>query len=71
MTVDLHVSNESTKPIAWHMPNLQGELVDLHRSENFAKLDFCQVYRQIPLHKDSQDFQSFIKLDKYTHRRVY
>jgi hypothetical protein len=41
------------------MPNLQDELHDLHGSEVFATLDFCQGYWQIPLHKDSQDWQSF------------
>jgi hypothetical protein len=30
MTVDLRVSNASTKPTAWHMPKLQDELHDLH-----------------------------------------
>jgi hypothetical protein len=37
------------------MRNLQDELHDLHGSEVFATLDFCQGYWQIPLHKDSQD----------------
>jgi hypothetical protein len=60
MTVDLRVPNASTKPTAWPMPNLQGDLHDLHGSEEFATLDFCQGYWQIPLHKDSQDCQSFI-----------
>jgi Reverse transcriptase (RNA-dependent DNA polymerase) len=35
----------------------------LHGSEVFATLDFCQGYWQIPLHKYSQDFQSFITPD--------
>jgi hypothetical protein len=51
--VDLHVSIASTKPTAWFMSNLQDELHDLHGSEVFATLDFCQGYWQIPLHKDS------------------
>jgi hypothetical protein len=55
MTVDLRVPNASMKQIAWHMPNLQDELHDLHGSEVFSALDFCQGYWQIPLHKDSQD----------------
>jgi Reverse transcriptase (RNA-dependent DNA polymerase) len=63
MTVDLRVPNASTKPTAWPMPNLQDELHDLHGSEVFATLDFCQGYWQIPLHKDSQDCQSFITPD--------
>jgi hypothetical protein len=45
------------------MPNLQGELHDLHGSEVFATLDFCQGYWQILRHKDSQDCQSFITPD--------
>jgi hypothetical protein len=52
MTVDLRVPNASTKPTAWPMPNLQDELHDLHGSEVFATLDFCQGCWQIPLHKD-------------------
>jgi hypothetical protein len=60
MTVDMCVPNASTKPTAWPMPNLQNELHDLHGSEVFPTLDFCQGYWQIPLHKDSQDCQSFI-----------
>jgi hypothetical protein len=60
MTVDLRVPNASTKPRACPMPNLQVELQDLHGSEVFATLDFCQGYWQIPLRKDSQDCQSFI-----------
>jgi Reverse transcriptase (RNA-dependent DNA polymerase) len=67
MTVDLRVPNASTKPTAWPMPNLQNELHDSHGSEVFATLDFCQGYWQIPLHKDSQDCQSFITPDgEYT-----
>jgi RNase H-like domain found in reverse transcriptase/Reverse transcriptase (RNA-dependent DNA polymerase) len=53
------------------MPNLQDELHDLHGSEVFATLDFCQGCWQIHLHKDSQDFQSFITPDGvYTPTRV-
>jgi hypothetical protein len=63
MTVDLRVPNASTKPTAWPMPYLQDELRDLHGSEVFPTLDFCQGYWQIPLHKDSQDCQSFITPD--------
>jgi RNase H-like domain found in reverse transcriptase/Reverse transcriptase (RNA-dependent DNA polymerase) len=71
MTVDLRVPNASTKPTAWPLPNLQDELHDLHGSEVFATLDFCQGYWQIPLHKDSQDCQSFITPDGvYTPTRV-
>jgi hypothetical protein len=71
MTVDLRVPNASTKPSAWPLPNLQDELLDLPGSEVFATLDFCQVYWQIPLHKDSQDRQSFITPDGvYTPTRV-
>jgi Reverse transcriptase (RNA-dependent DNA polymerase) len=60
MMIDLRVLNASTKTISWPIPNLQYELHDLHGSEVFATLDFCQDYWQIPLHKDSQDWQSFI-----------
>jgi Reverse transcriptase (RNA-dependent DNA polymerase) len=63
MTVDLRVPNASTKPTAWPMFNLQDKLHDLHGSEVFATLDFCQGYWQIPLHKDSQDCQSFTTPD--------
>jgi Reverse transcriptase (RNA-dependent DNA polymerase) len=63
MTVDLCVPNASTKPTALPMPNLQDELHDLHGSEVFATLNFCQGYWQIPLHKDSQDCQSCITPD--------
>jgi hypothetical protein len=70
MTVDLHVPNASTKPTAWPMPNLQDEH-DLHGSEVFVTLDFCQGYWQIPLHKDSQDCQSIITPDEvYTPTRI-
>jgi hypothetical protein len=71
MTVDLRVPNASTRPSEWPMPNLQDELHDLHGSEVFATLDFCQGYWQISLHKDSQDCQSFITPDGvYTPTRV-
>jgi hypothetical protein len=43
MIVDMHVQNASTKATAWPMPNLQDELHDLHGSEVFATLDFCQL----------------------------
>jgi hypothetical protein len=70
ITVYLRVPN-ATKPTAWPMPNLQDELHDLHGSKVFATLDFCQGYWQIPLHKDSQDCQSFITPDGvYTPTRV-
>jgi hypothetical protein len=71
MTVDLRVPNASTKPNTWPTRNLQDELHDLHGSEVFATLNFCQSYWQIPLHKDSQDCQSFITPDGvYTPTRV-
>jgi hypothetical protein len=71
MTVDLRVPNASTKSTVWPMPNLQDELHDLHGSEVFATLDFCQGYWQIHLPKDSQDCQSFIASDGvYTPTRV-
>jgi Reverse transcriptase (RNA-dependent DNA polymerase) len=71
MTVDLLVPVASTKPTAWPMFNLQDELHDLHDSQVFATLDFCQGYWQIHLHKDSQDCQSFITPDGvYTPTRV-
>jgi hypothetical protein len=63
MTVDLRVPNASTKPTAWHIPSLEDDSYDLHRSEDFATLDFCQGYWQIPLHKNSQDCQLFITPD--------
>jgi hypothetical protein len=44
MTVDLRVPNASTKPTAWPMLSLQDELHDLHGSEVFSTLDFCQGY---------------------------
>jgi hypothetical protein len=71
MTVDLRVPNASTKPTAWLMHNIQDEMHDLHGSEVFATLDFCQDYWQIPLHKYSQDCQLFITPDGvYTPTRV-
>jgi hypothetical protein len=71
ITVDLLIPNASTKPTAWLMPNLQYELHDLHGSEVFATLDFCQGYWQIPLLNDSQDCQSCITPDGvYTPTRV-
>jgi hypothetical protein len=71
MTVDLRVPNASKKPTEWPMPNLHDELHDLHGSNEFAMLDFCQGYWQIPLHKDYQDCQSFITPDGvYTLTRV-
>jgi hypothetical protein len=71
MTVELRVPNASTKPTAWPMPNLQDELHDLHGSEVFDMLEFCQGYWLIPMHKDSQDCQSFISPDVvYTPTRV-
>jgi hypothetical protein len=63
MTVYMRVPNASKKPTAWPMPNLQDKLHDLHVSEEFATLDFCQGYWEIPLHKDSQNYQSFITPD--------
>jgi hypothetical protein len=63
MTVDLRVPNASTNPTAWPTPNLQDELHDLHGSEVFSTLDFCQGYWQIPLLNVSQDCQSFITPD--------
>jgi hypothetical protein len=71
MIVDMRVPNASTNQAAWPMPNIQDDSHDLHGSEVFATLDFCQGYWQIPLHKDSQDCQSFITPDTvYTPTRV-
>jgi hypothetical protein len=50
---------------------LQDDFHYLHGSEVFARLDFCQCYRQIPLHKYFQDCQSFITPDGlYTSTRL-
>jgi hypothetical protein len=71
MTVDLRVPKASTKPTEWPTPNLQDDLHELHGSEVFATLDFCQGYWKIPLHKDSQGCQYFITPDGvYTPTRV-
>jgi hypothetical protein len=71
MTVYLRVPNASTKPTARTMPSLQDNLHDLYGSEVFAMLDFCQGNWQIPLHKDSQNCQSFITPNGvYTPTRV-
>jgi hypothetical protein len=43
MTVDLRILNASTKPRAWLILNLQDELHDLHGSEGFPTLDFCEA----------------------------
>jgi hypothetical protein len=63
MTVDLRVPNASLKPTVWPILNIQDEMHGLHGSEVFATLDFCQGYWQILLHKDLQDYQSFITPD--------
>jgi hypothetical protein len=53
------------------MLNLQDDLHDLHGPGVFATIDFCQRCWQIPLHKYSQDCQSFITPDGvYTPTRV-
>jgi hypothetical protein len=50
---------------------LQDDLHDLHGSEVFATLDFCQGYWQIPRHKYSQACQYFITPDGvYTQKRI-
>jgi hypothetical protein len=51
------------KPTVRPVPNLQDKLHDLHCSEVFSTLDFCQGYWQIPLFKDTQYCQSFITPD--------
>jgi hypothetical protein len=44
---------------------------NIHGSEVFAMLDFCQAYWQIPVYKYSQDCQYFITPNKeYTPTRV-
>jgi hypothetical protein len=63
MTVDLCLPSASTKPTAWPLPKLQENGHDLYGSKDFATLDFCQGYWQIPLHKDSKYYQSFITPD--------
>jgi hypothetical protein len=71
MTVDLRVPNASKKPTAWPMPNLEDELQDLHGSEVFATLDFCQGYWQIPLHKIHKTVNLSSRRVECTHRHVY
>jgi hypothetical protein len=73
MTVDLRVPKASKKPTAWPMPNLQDDLHDLHGSEVFATLDFCQGYWQIPLHKGTKikTVNSSSPQMECTHRHVF
>jgi hypothetical protein len=71
MTVDLRVPNASTKPTAWPMSNLQDELHDLHGSEVFAMLDFCQAICKYLCTKILKIVNISSRRMECTHRHVY
>jgi hypothetical protein len=53
------------------MPNMEDELASLAGSKYHATLDLMQGHWQIPLHEDSQEFQSIITpAGVYTPTRV-
>jgi hypothetical protein len=71
MTVDLRVPNASTKPTAWPMPNLPDELHDLHGSEVFATLDFCQAIGRYLCTKILKTVNRSSRQMECTHRHVF
>ena len=62
-TVDLRPVNLQTVPHLWPMPNLEQVTSELANDVCYASLDLCHGYWQLPLHKDSQECQSFISPD--------
>ena len=62
-TVDLREGNARQKTVVWPMPHLESIMQDLAGKSCFATFDLSQGYWQLPLHKDSQECQSFITQD--------
>jgi hypothetical protein len=71
MTIDLRVPDASTKSTKWPMPNLQDELLDLHGSEVFTTLDFCQAICRYLCTKNLKTVNLSSRQMEYTNRRMY
>jgi len=62
-TVDLRPVNRYTIKYQFPMPDVEVELTKLAGAKYFATFDFSHGYWQLPLHKDSQESQTFITPD--------
>lgn len=70
-TVDLRPINQYTIRHQLIMPNVEEELTKTAGSTVYASVDFTHSYWQLPLHKDSQECQSFVTPDNvFTPTRV-
>jgi Reverse transcriptase (RNA-dependent DNA polymerase) len=58
--LDYKRANEAQNPSKWPMQHLESELAKVVGSTCFATFDFSNGYFELPLHPDSQEFQSFI-----------
>jgi hypothetical protein len=66
MIVDERGVNERTEPMPWPMPILEVVVGELEGATVFFVLDWFRGYWQLPLHKDCQEYFTFI-----THRGMY
>lgn len=70
-TEDLRTVNRFTVRHHYPMPLLENKFTKLSGSKFYANVDLSHDYWQLPLHMDSQDFQSFLIPDgAYTPTRV-
>lgn len=70
-TVDLRPVNQYTIRHQYPMPRIEEELTKTAGSSVYASVDFTHSYWQLPLHKDSQECQSFVTPDNvFTPTRV-
>lgn len=55
MTIDLRLVSIATVMEAWPTPDLESEMADFAGMTQFAVMDFCNVYWQIPLDPNSYE----------------
>ncbi|KAG0437535.1 Retrovirus-related Pol polyprotein from transposon 17.6 [Dictyocoela muelleri] len=71
LVVDYTNLNKVTVKETFPCPNLQECLIDLSNSNIFSSIDLNMGYHQIPMHKDSIKFTSFIILnEQYEYLRM-
>ena len=60
LAFDLRAVNARTVPIAWPLPHIESELVELRGKKCFCLIDFISSYWQLPLHRASQHLHSVV-----------
>ena len=63
VVVDIRRLNDAALDLHWPIPNIEDELMDVHKAKLFAQLHFRQGFMQIPLAESARKYTAFITPD--------